>query len=162
MTTIEIVSTNPDILKLGIRSTEPTMLDLINDAKDEIQILSYAVTNGAEKVLHALRSALSRGVKVNFVLNSEEEMDFGVVLSLRSLAKNYRHCKIYIFDSNGTQDLHAKIMVSDREKAVVGSSNLTARGLIWNLEIGFLIEDEIIWKLSEVIDRIVEMATPFV
>lgn len=162
MTTIEILSTNPDILKLGIRSTEPTMLDLINDARDEIQILSYAVTNGADKILHALERALSRGVKVNFVMNSKEEMDEGVAMSLRSLIQNYKYCKMYIFGYNGTQDLHAKIMVSDREKAIVGSSNLTARGLTWNLEIGFLIEDEIVWKLSEIIDRIVEMATPFV
>ena len=161
MTKIEILSTHPDIMKLGLRATEPSMLELINNAKDEIQILSYAVTNGASEIFLALEKALLKGVKLNFVLNDLGELNEKVLTSLKSFKENFQYCKIYIFDSNGIQDLHAKIMVADREKAIVGSSNLTAKGLIWNLEIGFLIEDKSIWKLSEVIDRIVEMSTPF-
>ena len=72
----------------------------------------------------------------------------------------FEYSKIYLFDSSDMADLHAKIMVADRKVAIVGSSNLTSRGLVWNLEIGFLIEDKSIWKLSEVIDRIVEMSEP--
>jgi cardiolipin synthase len=160
LTRVEILSTHPDILKLGVRSTEPSMLELIDDAKDELQILSYAITTGANKILSAIDEALSRGVKLTFVINSNEELSQRIIASLNSLKNKYKYSKIYKFNSNENADLHAKIMVADRKLAIVGSSNLTSRGLIWNLEIGFLIEDRSVWKLAEVIDRIVEMSTP--
>lgn len=160
MTKIEILSTHPDIMKMGIRSTEPSMLDLINEAQDEIQILSYAITKGANRVIDALKKALARGVKVTFVLNGGDELSDNVRKALTYMKENFSYSNIYLFDSGSGIDLHAKIMVADRKKAIVGSSNLTSRGLIWNLEIGFLIEDESVWKLSEVIDSITEMSEP--
>jgi cardiolipin synthase len=160
LTRIEILSTHPDLLKLGLRSTEPSMLELINGAKDELQILSYAITAGANKIISSLDAALSRGVKLTFVINSNEELSEKIIASLKSLKSKYKYSKVYIFNSTDKADLHAKIMVADRKLAIVGSSNLTSRGLIWNLEIGLLIEDKSVWKLAEVIDRIVEMSTP--
>lgn len=147
-------------MKLGVRSTEPSMLELINNAKDELQILSYAITSGANKILLAIEKALTRGVRLTFVLNSNEELSNKIINSLTSMKNAFEYSKIYLFDSSDMADLHAKIMVADRKVAIVGSSNLTSRGLVWNLEIGFLIEDKSIWKLSEVIDRIVEMSEP--
>ncbi|MEM0133679.1 MAG: phospholipase D-like domain-containing protein [Thermoplasmatales archaeon] len=160
MTRVEILSTHPDILKLGIRSTEPSMLELINNAKDELQILSYAITSGANKILLAIEKALSKGIKLTFVLNSNEQLNESVIHSLTKMKNTFEYSKTYLFDSNANADLHAKIMIADRKVAIVGSSNLTSRGLLWNLEIGFLIEDESVWKLSEIIDRIVEMSKP--
>ncbi len=146
---------------MGARSTESSMLELINKAKDEIQILSYAVTTGANKVLLAIDKALNRGVKFTFVINRSEEFGNEIIDSLNSLKGRNQSSKIYIFDPYGKVDLHAKIMVVDRKIAIVGSSNLTSRGFIWNLEIGFLIEDNSVWKLAQIIDKIAEMSTPF-
>lgn len=160
LTRIEILSTHPDILKLGIRSIESSMLELINEARDELQIVSYAITVGANKILSAIDKALARGVKLTFVINSSDVPDNGIFDSLISLKNKHKYCNIYLFNSGGKFDLHAKILVADRKLAIIGSSNLTSRGLIWNLEIGFLIEDKSVWKLSEVVDRIVEMSDP--
>ena len=160
MTRVEILSTHPDVMKLGIRSTEPSMLELISNAEDELQILSYAITSGANKILLAIEEALARGIKLTFVLNSNEEMSDRIIDSLTKMKNTFEYSKVYFFDSSVNADLHAKIMVADRKVAIVGSSNLTSKGLVWNLEIGFLIEDKSIWKLSEVIDRIVEMSVP--
>lgn len=138
---------------------ESSMLELINYAKDEIQIISYAITNGANNILSAIDEALGRGVRVTFVINSNEEMSKRINSSLYSLKNKYTYIKIRLFNSTEKADLHAKIMVADRKSAIVGSSNLTSRGLIWNLEIGFFIEDRSVWKLAEVIDKIAEMST---
>ena len=134
MTRVEILSTHPDILKLGVRSTERSMLELIYGAKDELQIISYAITTGANKVLTAIGEALSRGVKLTFVINGNEELSQRIVASLNSLKDKYNHSKIYVFNSGENVDLHAKIMVADRKLAIIGSSNLTSRGLIWKLD----------------------------
>ncbi|MDA8055079.1 MAG: hypothetical protein M0Z77_05435, partial [Thermoplasmatales archaeon] len=100
MTRVEILSTHPDILKLGVRSTEQSMLELIDDAKDELQILSYAITTGANKLLSAIDEALSRGVKLTFVINSNEELSQRIIASLNSLKNKYKYSKIYTFNSN--------------------------------------------------------------
>jgi cardiolipin synthase len=160
LTRIEILSTYPDILKLGVRSTEPSMLEIINEANDELQILSYAITAGANNILEAIDEALRRGIKLTFIINSNENLSQEINDFLYSMKNKYNYCKIYLFNSSDSADLHAKILVADRKIAIVGSSNLTSRGLIWNLEIGFLIEDKSVWKLAEVVDKIVEMSTP--
>ena len=53
-------------------------------------------------------------------------------------------------------ELHAKLLISDRVAAIIGSSNLTSKGLVWNLEIGFLINDGTVWTLAKIVDRISE------
>lgn len=159
LTRVEILSTHPEIMKLGIRSTEPSMLELINNAKEELQILSYAITSGANKILIAIEKALARGVKLTFILNRDEELSENILNSLKKMQNTFEYSKIYLFDPRDKADLHAKIMVADRTVAILGSSNLTSKGLVWNIEIGILIEDKSVWKLSEVIDRIADMSS---
>lgn len=154
MSSLNILTTDPKLMKIGGRSMELGMLDLINDSGDEIQILSYSITHGAERIMKALENALDRGVKLTFILNKEESVDHDIMMSLRNFSKVYRHAKIYTFSRTDRMDLHAKLLISDRSRAVIGSANLTSRGLLWNLEIGFMIEDDTIWKLSEMVDSI--------
>ena len=50
--------------------------------------------------------------------------------------------------------LHAKVMVADREKMIIGSANLSAGGQKNNYEMGVLIEGEEAWKVADVIEQI--------
>lgn len=162
MNRVEILSTHPDLMKLGVRSTESSMLELIEGSTDEIQILSYSVTDGAKRIMTSLEGALARGIRLTFILDRSDQTSGNVLSFLRSTSERYAHSNVYAYSWTEKSDLHAKIMVADRRVAIVGSSNLTARGLLWNLEIGFLIEHDVVWKLSELIDKIVEMSTPLV
>ena len=143
-------------MKLGARSMEGSLLELINEAKEEIQILSYSMTHGAERILKAIERALSRGVKLTMIINHVEALDNGILSTLKEMSQNYTHSKIYAFRWSEKSELHAKLLISDRVAAIVGSSNLTSRGLIWNLEIGFLIKDKTVWTLANMVDRISE------
>lgn len=143
-------------MKLGARSMEGSLLELINEAKEEILILSYSMTHGAERILKAIEGALSRGVKLTMIINHIEALDDGILSTLKEMMENYTHCKIYAFRWSEKSELHAKLLISDRVAAIVGSSNLTSKGLVWNLEIGFLINDRTVWTLANMVDRISE------
>lgn len=55
-------------------------------------------------------------------------------------------------DPAGRQ-LHAKVLVSDRKKALVGSANFSWGGMIANYEIGIMLEGDAAWKMAEIIDK---------
>jgi len=61
---------------------------------------------------------------------------------------------VYDFTDPEKRQLHAKIIVADRKKAIVGSANLSWGGMYSNYEIGLLIEGEAAWKLAEIVDTL--------
>jgi phosphatidylserine/phosphatidylglycerophosphate/cardiolipin synthase-like enzyme len=63
------------------------------------------------------------------------------------------------FESNGgkifqIQTLHAKVIVADRKKAILGSANFSWGGMSSHYEIGVLLEGKDAWTLSELVDEI--------
>ena len=56
-------------------------------------------------------------------------------------------------DPNGW-DLHAKVLIQDRRTAVIGSANISWRGMEKNIEISVLIRDGSAWRLASIIDEI--------
>ena len=67
------------------------------------------------------------------------------------LEKKYSYLNVYcVYDAV----LHAKVMVSDYKKTLIGSANLTHWGLIKNYELGILIEDsDVSLKIGNTIKR---------
>jgi len=66
----------------------------------------------------------------------------------------YSHFYIYNFCPPDQRDLHAKVIVFDRNRALVGSSNLSRRGLENNLELGIIVEGKIAAGLADVVERV--------
>ena len=63
------------------------------------------------------------------------------------------------FESNGgkilqVQTLHAKVIVADRKKAILGSANFSWGGMSSHYEIGVLVEGKDARTLSELVDEI--------
>ncbi len=63
------------------------------------------------------------------------------------------------FESNGgkifqNQMLHAKVIVADRKKAVLGSANFSWGGMSAHYEIGVLLEGKDAWTLSKLVDEV--------
>ena len=52
--------------------------------------------------------------------------------------------------------LHAKVVVIDREKAVLGSANFSWGGMSGNYEIGVLLEGREAWTLSKLVDDVAD------
>jgi phosphatidylserine/phosphatidylglycerophosphate/cardiolipin synthase-like enzyme len=149
---IEILATGPELIASGVRGTDPVVEELIRKAKSEIQMIAYRFTERASHILDILEEALERGVKVVLIVNHFESQDETIRARLLELSRKFDHAEIVDFRDPRGAPLHAKLLLADRKRAVVGSANLSWGGMFSNYEIGLLMEGEGVWKLAQVFD----------
>lgn len=154
-TNVNVVVTGIDWMGGGVGSIETAMRQLFQEAKQEILLTAYAITNGADMLFEWLELALSRGVEIKMVVNRLEELNPAVNNKLHQLDNRYPHFHLYNFTSDEYVDLHAKLIVVDREKAIVGSSNLSRRGLLTNYELALTVEGKTATEVASVVDRLI-------
>lgn len=151
MTEVQILATGPEFIGEGVRGTGQVVEELITEAKNEIQILAYLFTKSG-KVISLLEKSLRKGIKVSIVINDMENQDVEVKTKLRELSSEFSNLKVIDFHRNSGEQLHAKVVVIDRKKAVVGSANFSWSGLTRNYEVGVLLSGEAAWKLGKIVD----------
>jgi cardiolipin synthase len=117
---------------------EQQYLDAIRGASHRV-IIANAYFFPGVRILHALRNAARRGVKVQLILQGQPDMPLVRLAShqlygylIRHGVEIYEYCK---------RPLHAKVAVVDDEWATVGSSNLDPLSLWFNLEANVLMID---------------------
>lgn len=125
------------------RLTPAVLHELLASATDRVLIVSFAAYTLSE-VAADLEAAVHRGCRVDAVFETEEDSagaysgplatPFGAVAGIRRWRWPAEH------RAPGAV-LHAKLLVVDGHRALVGSANLTHRALTANLEAGVLIED---------------------
>ena len=152
MTNLTILATGPDLLGDGVRGTEPVVCEMIRGASREIHMMAYSISAGGMHIVDLLEEALDRGVRVVLVVNRIHEMDGPAANTLLDLNRRHGHFILGSFTDPDGGDLHAKVLVADREAAVIGSANVSRRGMAGNIEIGVLIRDGSCWKLADMTD----------
>jgi phosphatidylserine/phosphatidylglycerophosphate/cardiolipin synthase-like enzyme len=145
---VELVGSGPAGLGSSLRSTEPALLQLLGSCRTSVYVVTFAAYK-VPAVAQAIRAARARGVRVVFVLESDEASDGKVsfdplpyLLSDGGLA-----VEVYSWpldkrprDSRGRHGtLHAKFAVADRQQLLVSSANLTEYAFALNMELGVLI-----------------------
>jgi phosphatidylserine/phosphatidylglycerophosphate/cardiolipin synthase-like enzyme len=126
------------------RLTGAVLHDLVAGARERVLVVSYAAyTLGG--LAADLEAAVARGCTVDVVFETEEDsagayagphaQPFGAIAGLR----RWR----WPPEARGQPGavMHAKALVVDGTRALVGSANLTHRALTANIEAGVLIED---------------------
>ena len=156
MTDLTILATGSDLIEGEVRGTESATRELIVGAREEIHVLAYTISAEGMRIVNMLEEGLRRGVRVRLVVNKLHEKEGAVVDSLLVLNRRYARLGLGDFSDPGGRDLHAKVIVVDREAAIIGSANLSYRGMSGNYEIGVLIRDRSCWKLAEMIDGLAE------
>ena len=131
-TRVSVVVTGTAWMGSGIGSIESALERLLREAEHEIALTVYAIGSGADLLLDWLEAALARGVQVKLVVNRLRSQPPDVTIRLRQFATMYPHLLFYDFAPESETDLHAKVVVVDRRLALVGSSNLSRRGLLSN------------------------------
>ena len=110
---------------------EMVYLDILNQAKDYVYIMTpYLILD--HEMLIALTFAAKRGVDVRIILPHIPDKKYAFVLA----QANYKDLlaagvKVYEYTPGF---VHAKVFVSDDERAVVGTVNLDYRSLYWHYE----------------------------
>ncbi len=151
---IELVWTGPDLNQLPVRRSEQVLLDVINEAKESLYIVSFVLIN-IPNVEIAIVSALSRGVNVKMLLESEEKngsLDFQK--KIEQLVLRIPGLRVFVWPRNKREEIvggfarvHAKFAVADEKVAFLTSANLTSTALDKNIEMGVRIKGGNIPKL---------------
>lgn len=131
----------------GIGSIETGLRDLLAGADREVLLITYSITSGSNRLIGWMQDALNRGVMVKMVVNHPANQPPATMNRLQNLAGEYPHFQLYSFKSNGGADLHAKAVIADQTSALVGSYNLSKRGLLHNHELAILFEGPVVEDL---------------
>lgn len=101
-----------------------------------------------------LVSAAERGVSVTVVINNMQEQPQEIREKLLYAARKFNYFVVSEFCQKHKGSLHAKVIVVDRQKAVIGSANFTKQGIeSGNHEIAVLIHGSEAEKVARLIDR---------
>ncbi len=144
----------------GTRSIESAMEELFRNAHDEILITSYAISNATDLLFEWLEKALIKGIKIRMVINQLDTQHAAVVSRLMQFQQSYPHFHLFDFKGGEENDLHAKTIVVDRKFALIGSSNLSHRGLVTNHEIALLVEGSAAADVANVLEKL--MASKYI
>jgi len=110
---------------------ENVYIDILNQAKEYVYIMTpYLILDN--EMLTAITFAAKRGIDVRIILPHIPDKRYAFVLA----QANYKALleagvKVYEYTPGF---VHAKLFVSDNERAVVGSVNLDYRSLYWHYE----------------------------
>jgi phosphatidylserine/phosphatidylglycerophosphate/cardiolipin synthase-like enzyme len=126
------------------RLTAAVLHELVTDAHQRILLVSFAAYTLSELATD-LEAAVRRGCRVDVVFESEED-SAGTYAGPQSrpfgAVDGIQRWRWPADQRIAGALLHAKVLVVDGRRALVGSANLTHRALTANLEAGILIEDQ--------------------
>jgi cardiolipin synthase len=135
---VSVVWTGPESGVSSSRLTAAAVIELINAARSEILLVSYA-TYTEPSISMALSAAAARGVVVTLLAERHQDNPSYTALGTPFPGLN----ALRLHWSAGSRPpgaaLHAKIIVVDDQVALVGSANLTGRAMEANIECGILI-----------------------
>ena len=134
-----VVVTGTSWMGSGIGSIESAIDNLFRTASDEIILSVYTIGSGTDLVFRWLEGTLNRGVQVSLVINALDDQPVDVVKRLHDLNRRYKHFHLYDFLGEAGFSLHAKAIVADHRTALIGSSNMSRRGLLANHELALLV-----------------------
>lgn len=145
---IELVWTGPDVPASTMRQTEQAILELIDEAKERLLIVSFAIYR-IPRIRSALVSAAARGVRITLIVETPDRVEGeGEYDTLRALGDHViASCRIYYWprknrhpDMSGrVGSLHIKCIVQDGKTVFLSSANLTEYAFTTNMELGTLI-----------------------
>lgn len=147
-TSLELVWTGPESREMALRQTSQALLDVIRAAREQLTVVSFAVTR-IPAIEAALIGAAARLRSVRLVAESPIESAGQLSSSAAAHLHAASHGRIQLFSwplerrpiNQGGRPavLHAKCGVADDHLLFVSSANLTDAALGLNMELGVLV-----------------------
>jgi phosphatidylserine/phosphatidylglycerophosphate/cardiolipin synthase-like enzyme len=135
---VSVVWTGPESGLSSSRLTAAAVIDLIDAARSEILLVSYA-TQTEPSIKAALSAAAARSVAVTLLAERHEDNPSYTAAGTPFPGLSILRLHWPASSRPPGAALHAKIIVIDDQVALVGSANLTSRAMESNLECGILI-----------------------
>lgn len=149
-----LVWSGPAVTPSSARATTAMVLELLGSATSEVLIVGYQFDHGKVVFAPLHKAMVERGVKVDVALDVPRlgagRLDAHVALAAyRFIHNNWPFGPPYptlrywraACAGDAYRSLHAKCVVVDRARVLIGSANFTRRGHERNLEIGVQVDD---------------------
>jgi len=143
----------------SIGSLVVNLLDLIQQAESELLILNPFFTDqGYDQIGAPICDATARGVTITIITKSltyggttQNERVIGRLFEDDDTVPENLTLYEYVLDEDPDEEypptIHAKLTIADRERSYLGTANMTHRGLVENLELGVIFEDNTVGEL---------------
>ena len=102
-------------------------------------IVTYLLTGGPVEFHTEFRRVLAREIPVRLIVNRFEKMPHRLQDSLVQLKETYPRLRLLNY-SHAESELHAKVILVDRSRAIIGSANLTGKAMVANHELAVVLE----------------------
>lgn len=146
---VDLTWTGPETKIIPLRRTDQALLQLIDTARQELFIVSFAVYK-IRSISEALERAVRRGVELCILLEHPDESGGKISFAgehqfskeVLSTARLY----VWPFDQRPRSEdgkhgsLHAKLALADEDLLFISSANLTDYAMNLNMEMGVLIQ----------------------
>ena len=155
---VEVAWTYPGSSRPGLRTTGGVALEIVDASTRSLLIVGYSVTvdeamSGlAAQTVDAIARAAERDVVVTVVLH--RKANYRALLSFWRPGVPNPSAFTWPASDDEMAKVHAKLLISDRNDALVTSANLTYHGFERNIEIGLRVTGR---PAAEVHDRIHEL-----
>ncbi|WP_175059677.1 phosphatidylserine/phosphatidylglycerophosphate/cardiolipin synthase family protein [Thermococcus sp. 2319x1] len=154
VTTARILTTGNRLKRKEFRNIDTLVYELLENAIEQIHLVSYVITDGAMWLVDLIEKNLQKGRSVKFIVN-ELDPSKRITERLYNMRVKYPDFNLVEFSKKYPgETIHAKAIVVDRRKAIIGSMNFTWGGMVGNHEIGVLIEGPDVEDLAYVFDLI--------
>lgn len=133
--------------ELEARQTEQVILDIIDTAEKELLLVSFAAYK-VPVLLEAIQNAICRGVRVRFILETEEDSDGRLNFDTVKTFSTLHGVEVYhwpkeqreVYAPGKHPVMHAKCVVTEKE-FLISSANLTENAITSNMELGVHVGD---------------------
>lgn len=157
---VDVAATGLDWVGGGIRSISSLLDELIRNARHSLDITAYSVTDGAAVVFDALEKRLRDGVTVRLVVDNLADRRKAAARALLApmldrFPGNFLLWDYPKRDVSEMAGLHAKLLIADRSRALVGSANLSFLGLAASHELAVCVNGQAANTVALCFDRLV-------
>ena len=145
---LELVWTGPDSRVIPLRRTDQALLQVIDEARETLHVVSFAVYR-VEAIARALVRAARRGVAIAVYLETPDASEGRIAFdTIGALGRDVvEYARIYVWPlekrlrtADGRHgSLHAKVALADGKTMLVSSANLTEYAMTLNMEMGLLV-----------------------
>lgn len=136
-----------------------TVFDLLSQAKTSIQISAFSMGEknvATQTFFKIIRDQLNAGCYVQFIVNNFNGSTIGKFSKNQiNLLKEFQNFDFFDFRNSGKYGaLHAKIIVIDRTRALIGSPNISDNAMNYNYEIMLNIGGKDVAKIANLLDML--------
>jgi phosphatidylserine/phosphatidylglycerophosphate/cardiolipin synthase-like enzyme len=120
------------------------VLETVDGAREELVMTSpFIHERGIHEIFGALIRALKRGVRLTVLTHAADDLSSPQSVALEAIRREaeriQRRLIVYSVSTADRGLLHAKLVIADGERMILGSANLTGPGLTSNLEAGVVL-----------------------